>query len=117
MAEKIKQGEKTGFKIKKIDPKGVEKRLKELHSRPPHALLEEGYKAPTPRLFKGACRIPGCGGDITERIVQEYNPMTGPPIFGPGSRQQYHYVSQGLYCKKCGVKYEFVPGEEQGEEE
>ncbi len=115
MIEKVKRSEETRFTSKKVDPKKVNERLKELHSRPPHTLLEEGHKAPTPRFFKEACKV--CGGDITERIVQEYNPVTGPPIIGPGSRQQYHYVSQGLYCKKCGVKYEFVPGEEQEEEE
>jgi hypothetical protein len=77
--------------------------------------VKEDPNVPKSRFFEGACRV--CGGDITEDIVQKFNPMHGPPIFGPGSKSQYYYTSNGLYCKGCGLKYEFVPGEEQGDKE
>ena len=48
-----------------------------------------------------------CGGDIFETFKMEYDPGTGPPVIGPGSRQQFHRVSKGFYCKKCGIKYAF----------
>lgn len=60
---------------------------------------------------KGKCVV--CGGEIVEVIVTEYNPMTGPPIIGPGSRQQYRDVSKGYHCKNCGIKYAFVPETEK----
>jgi hypothetical protein len=108
MAEKIKQGEESSFTPARIDPEDVKKALKDF---PLSVQQERGSQPPEPRLYKGACKV--CGGDVTEKIVQEYNPMTGPPIIGPGSRQQYRYVSKGLYCKQCGIRYEFVPGEDQ----
>jgi len=111
MAEKIKQGEESSFTPVRINPEKVKKTLRDF---PPSMPRERGPQPPKPRLYKGACKV--CGGDVTEKIVQEYNPMTGPPIIGPGSRQQYHYVSKGLHCKQCGVKYEFVPGKNQEEE-
>lgn len=114
MATKIEQDEKSTFTPTKVNPKEMKKTVEEISSNLPRTLLEEGPERPKSKLFKGACRV--CGGDITEKFIQEYNPMTGPPIIGPASRQQYHYVSKGLYCKQCGVKYEFVPGEEQEEE-
>ena len=115
MTKKTEQNEEVRtFTPKKVAPKDLKKVVEEISSHPPPILLEEGPKRPQSRFFKGACKV--CGGDITEKIVHEYNPMTGPPIIGPGSRQQYHYVSKGLYCTQCGVKYEFVPGEQQEEE-
>jgi len=50
-----------------------------------------------------------CGGIIVEKIVKEFDPRTGPLIFGPGSRDQHREVSKGFHCKICGVKYEFIP--------
>lgn len=49
-----------------------------------------------------------CGGPVVEKIVQQHNPMTGPPIFGPGSLRQIFDVSAGYHCQQCGIKYEFV---------
>ena len=46
-----------------------------------------------------------CGGDIVELIVNEYNPKTGPPIVGPGSKGQFHEVSKGFHCESCRLKY------------
>lgn len=68
-----------------------------------------------PKVFKGRCRV--CKGDITENIVRRFNPMSGPMVFGPGSRQQLVNSHEGYYCTKCGISYEFVPGEktEEGE--
>jgi len=28
---------------------------------------------------------------------------------GPASKNQFHDVSEGYHCKKCGLKYRFVP--------
>lgn len=50
-----------------------------------------------------------CGGQIIEDIVTEYNPITGPIIFGPGSKNQFRNVHKGFYCWKCGLMYKFVP--------
>jgi len=50
-----------------------------------------------------------CKSAIVEKIVSEFDPMSGPLIFGPGSRQQFRKVSKGFYCKQCGLKYEFAP--------
>lgn len=55
----------------------------------------------------GECRV--CKGGIVEKTFIRFDSMTGPPIIGPGSRQQFKKVSDGYYCKKCGIKYEFVP--------
>lgn len=54
---------------------------------------------------KGTCVI--CGGNIIEKVVTEFDPETGPPIIGPGSRSQFRRVSKGFYCQRCGLKYEF----------
>lgn len=60
---------------------------------------------------KGKCRI--CGGVVIEKVWFEshFIPETGPPIIGPGSREQYARVQEtsGLYCSNCGIKYEFLP--------
>jgi len=56
---------------------------------------------------KGVCKV--CKGPIVELFEYEYDPTTGPPVYGPASREQQHKVSKGLYCKKCGIKYQFVP--------
>jgi predicted RNA-binding Zn-ribbon protein involved in translation (DUF1610 family) len=54
-----------------------------------------------------------CGGDIVEEIVSKFNPIHGPMIIGPGSRQQFHDVSEGYHCSSCGLKYEFPPKTEK----
>lgn len=50
-----------------------------------------------------------CGGEVVEKITNVFDSMFGPPIFGPASRNQYIEVSEGFHCKRCGLKYEFVP--------
>jgi len=59
------------------------------------------------KVFEGACKV--CGGDIKEKIVCEYDPATGPPLFGPGSAKQFRDFHRGYYCTRCGIRYEFVP--------
>ncbi len=58
-------------------------------------------------LTDGKCVV--CGGRIVERRVQKYNPMSGPPIFGPGSARQFYVASAGYHCQECGLKYAFIP--------
>ena len=62
---------------------------------------------PREKKTDGVCVV--CEGEIVETIVNKYDPLTGPPIIGPGSRNQFHDVSEGFHCKKCGLKYRFVP--------
>jgi hypothetical protein len=50
-----------------------------------------------------------CSGLIVQKFVEEYDPTTGPPIIGPGSKKQFRTVSKGYYCKGCGIKYEHLP--------
>lgn len=59
------------------------------------------------KLTEGHCVV--CKGQIVEKVGTEYNPMTGPPVFGPGSRRQFKEVGKGYHCKNCGLKYEFPP--------
>jgi len=50
-----------------------------------------------------------CNGDIVIETIRtsEFNPESGPPIFGPGSRQQFRDVkSEKCFCFKCGLVYE-----------
>jgi len=58
---------------------------------------------------EGKCVV--CKGQIVEMITSEFNPKFGSLIIGPGSKEQFHEVSQGFHCKKCGLKYAFVPME------
>ena len=57
----------------------------------------------------GKCVV--CKSQIVEIIAEEHNPETGPPIIGPGSKDQYRKVSKGYHCsnKGCGLKYAFIP--------
>lgn len=56
---------------------------------------------------EGKCVV--CNGMIVEKVVRRFNPMSGPLIIGPGSRQQFHEVSEGFYCQDCGLMYKFPP--------
>ena len=56
---------------------------------------------------KGKCMV--CEGRIVELFVEEYNPMTDLPVFGPRSENQFREVNKGYHCEKCGLKYQFVP--------
>jgi len=51
------------------------------------------------------CRIPGCSGTIVRKFEQRYDPTSGPPIIGPGSRDQYLRTLVARYCEACGVMY------------
>jgi len=55
----------------------------------------------------GHCVV--CGAKIVKVITTEYDPSTGPRIFGPGGRRQYRDVFKGFHCSVCGLKYAFVP--------
>ncbi len=45
------------------------------------------------KFTEGRCVV--CKGQIIETIVAEFDPKTGPPIFGPGSGRQFKEVSKG----------------------
>ena len=60
----------------------------------------------TKRPVRGVCKV--CKGEVVEKIVAKFDSLTGPPIIGPGSANQYKKVSEGYYCKNCGLKYEFI---------
>ena len=60
----------------------------------------------------GECVV--CQGPIVKDVVREYDPMRGPPVIGPGSRQQFHSVTKGFYCDDCGVYYHHVPKKKAG---
>lgn len=49
-----------------------------------------------------------CGGVIVEKVVRKFDPTMGSAIIGPGSKNQFHEISEGFYCTNCGLKYEFV---------
>jgi len=68
---------------------------------------EEEKKEEELKSKEGICRV--CKGTIIESTVYEYDPMTGPPVIGPGYKRQQHKVSKGFYCEKCGIKYQFIP--------
>ncbi len=55
----------------------------------------------------GECVV--CEGKIVEDIVREYDPQTGPPVIGPGSRDQFRDVLRGYNCIGCGLYYKFPP--------
>ena len=56
---------------------------------------------------EGKCRV--CGGVVTETYSKQYDPRSGPMIYGPGSRNQYNWTSSGLYCQDCGLSYHKLP--------
>jgi len=45
----------------------------------------------------GKCVV--CSGEIVEVIVDEWDDLN----------ERFQEVSKGFYCKKCGLKYAFVP--------
>lgn len=94
------------------------KKFKEITGQIIQEKSESVFVEPTPpekEVFKKACIV--CRGDVTEKISEKFNPMTGPMIIGPGSRSQFYFAREGLYCQKCGLKYEFLPGERHKESE
>lgn len=50
-----------------------------------------------------------CSGKIVADTKIEYDPATGPPIYGPGSRRQFKEKTKGYFCTRCGIKYQFPP--------
>ncbi len=58
------------------------------------------------RKTKGKCKA--CGGPIVEKIESEPTMSKELIPIGPGSAKYFRQVSKGFYCKKCGIKYEFI---------
>jgi hypothetical protein len=52
------------------------------------------------------CRV--CEGEIIETVTQVFNQMYGPPIDGPGSKQQWSEKKE-YHCGQCGIVYKFLP--------
>jgi hypothetical protein len=50
-----------------------------------------------------------CSGPLQPKTKTVFNHFMGPPIIGPGSREQYDTVQDGWTCQKCGLHYDFPP--------
>jgi len=72
--------------------------------------MAKKFKA-TSEIGKGSCRV--CGGDIVEKIVQKSYHRGISDVIGPSSGPQFYDAHEGYYCKKCGLKYEFVQGKDK----
>lgn len=57
----------------------------------------------------GTCKV--CGSPAKPDVSMQYDPSSGPMIFGPGSRNQIKRVHKGFYCinKECGILYKWAP--------
>ena len=53
-------------------------------------------------------RCTACSGSVVKEVTSKYNPMSGPPIFGPGSQNQY-IEETSYHCEDCGIEYRFPP--------
>lgn len=53
----------------------------------------------------GRCIV--CGGKVVQKIVEKFDPSSGPKIIGPGYKKQMIEISEGYHCISCGLKYEF----------
>jgi transcriptional regulator with XRE-family HTH domain len=58
-------------------------------------------RAPGPR-----CVV--CEGPLKTTRWQQYDPSTGPMIYGPGSLGQY-VEHESITCPRCGLRYEHAP--------
>lgn len=83
---------------KKMTPEDVKKVFED---------LEESVKKEDhgPKVV-GECTA--CKGNVVEGTYSEYDPATGPPIIGPGSKHQFKSIIE-YYCKDCGIMYKFPP--------
>lgn len=75
----------------------------------PHCLQKEGTEMNASEEVKTGTLCKVCGSEIVEGFEELYDPSTGPPIYGPGSRDQIKLESIGYYCSGCGIKYQFLP--------
>ena len=50
-----------------------------------------------------------CRCEIVETFLMKFDSRHGPLIIGPGSRNQFSRVSNGLHCSGCGIKYAKLP--------
>lgn len=110
------KNDKRGKVIKTDDSaKRLTKALKELNKELAAESMQPIYERSGVKtgdiLTDGKCVY--CQGRIVERRVEKYNSMSGPPIDGPGSIRQFRVVSAGYHCEKCGLKYAFIPKEEE----
>lgn len=51
-----------------------------------------------------------CKGRVVKETTSEYNPASGPPIIGPGYRNQCRDVTS-YYCADCGLVYRLPPAQ------
>ena len=66
------------------------------------------------KTTKGICKV--CKGPIVELFGYKHEHNSDPrgPLYGPGLKKAEDSnkppkVSKGFYCKKCGIKYQFIP--------
>lgn len=51
-----------------------------------------------------------CHKEIVETFSVQYSDsMHRPVIIGPGSRDQFSRMSEGLHCSGCGIMYRYLP--------
>lgn len=95
-------------KPKFIGPTGLTKEQLERIAKEGKEIAKNLFK-PKEIIIKehGKCRL--CDSSVVNDTTREYNPRSGPPIMGSGSRNQYHEVTHGYYCSNCGLKYQFPP--------
>jgi exosome complex RNA-binding protein Csl4 len=58
------------------------------------------------KVIEAKCVV--CKGNLMKTEYWQYNPASGPPIIGPGSKNQY-FKQQSLRCPACGLKYVHEP--------
>lgn len=56
-------------------------------------------------IVLGTCRL--CSGDLVEKVNAR---QLGDIKYG--AKIRIAYVSDGFYCKRCGVRLEFIPSDE-----
>lgn len=48
-----------------------------------------------------------CKSAVMEKIEREYNPMTGPLILGPASKDQFNEISKGFSARGAALYTNF----------
>ncbi|MDP2629754.1 MAG: hypothetical protein Q8P45_03625 [Candidatus Harrisonbacteria bacterium] len=101
----MKDDEKEGF-LDLNDPRIVEG-AREIRRK---LLEEESLRREAERVgeHETESRCRACSGAVVKVISRHYDPSSGPPIIGPGSRSQYS-TSTSYHCGTCGLMYRFPP--------
>ena len=63
------------------------------------------------KLTGGKCVV--CGGEIVELIDSVENEWDSTMPLVPDPKKTFRDVSRGLCCRKCGIRYAFLPKEKK----